>query len=212
VWDLPTRLFHWSLVLCVTGLVTTAQLGWMEWHFRLGYAMLSLLVFRGVWGLVGGRWSRFSAFVYTPATLWHYLRGRGQPEHSVGHSPTGAISVFGLLAFLLVQAGTGLISDDEVSAAGPLTHRVSGAVVSLASAYHRDVGKWILIALVVLHILAILYYLLHKRENLIRPMVHGDKELAQPVAPSADDVRSRLLAMVVLTLSAGGVWLLLLAA
>jgi hypothetical protein len=85
-------------------------------------------------------------------------------------------------------------------------------VVSLASAYHRDVGKWILIALVVLHILAILYYLLHKRENLIRPMVHGDKELAQPVAPSADDVRSRLLAMVVLTLSAGGVWLLLLAA
>lgn len=209
VWDLPTRLFHWSLVLCVTGLVTTAQLGWMEWHFRLGYAVLSLLIFRGVWGLVGGRWSRFSAFIYSPATLWRYLRGRGKPEHAVGHSPTGALSVFALLAFLLTQVGTGLISDDEVSSAGPLSHRVSGAWVSLASSYHRDVGKWILIALVVLHILAILYYLLRKRENLIRPMLHGDKDLPHAALPASDDTRTRLLAAVLLALSAGGVWLLL---
>jgi cytochrome b len=209
VWDLPTRLFHWSLVLCVTGLVTTAQIGWMEWHFRLGYAMLSLLIFRVVWGLVGGRWSRFGAFIYSPVTLWRYLRGRGEPEHAVGHSPTGALSVFALLAFLLLQVSTGLISDDEVSSAGPLTHRVSGALVSLASAYHRDVGKWILIALVVLHILAILYYLLRKHENLIQPMLHGDKDLPQPAPPSSDDARTRLLAAFLMVLSAGGVWLLL---
>lgn len=209
VWDLPTRLFHWLLVLVVIGLVTTGQLGLMNWHFRLGYAMLGLLFFRLLWGLIGGRWSRFSAFIYSPASLWHYLRGRGKPDHGVGHSPTGALSVFALLFLLLIQVGTGLVSDDEIASAGPLSHRVSGALVSLATTYHRDIGKWILIGLVVLHILAILYYLLYKRENLIRPMICGDKDMPWAAQPSRDDGRTLLLALVALAVSALGVWLLL---
>ena len=209
IWDLPTRLFHWLLALCVIGLVTSAQLGYMEWHFRLGYAVLTLLLFRLLWGVFGGRWSRFVAFIYSPLSLWRYLRGQGDPSHAVGHTPTGALSVFALLFFLLAQAGTGLFSDDEISASGPLTRFASSDLVSLASWYHREVGKRVLIVLVILHVIAILYYLWRKRQNLVRPMLTGDKELAQPAPASRDDARSRLLAAVLLLLSAAAVTLLL---
>lgn len=209
IWDLPTRLFHWLLALCVVGLVASAKLGLMDWHFRLGYAMLTLLLFRLLWGLLGGRWSRFASFLYAPGSLWRYLRGQGDPAHAIGHSPTGALSVFALLLFLLAQVATGLVSDDEIASAGPLTHLVPGAWVSLATWYHRAVGQWVLIALAVLHIAAILWYLWGREQNLILPMLSGDKLLAQAVEASRDDGRSRLLAAVLLLLCAGAVALLL---
>jgi len=209
IWDLPTRLFHGSLALAVIGLVTTAQLGQMDWHFRFGYGVLTLLLFRIFWGCIGGRWSRFSSFLYTPATLWRFVRGRGDPLHSVGHSPTGALSVFALLLFLLVQVASGLFSDDEIAASGPLTGLVSARVVSLATWYHRNVGKPVLIVLIGLHIAAILYYLLRRRQNLIRPMLTGDKGLPPATPASRDDAASRLLALVLLGVSAALVLLLL---
>ncbi len=209
IWDLPTRLFHWLLALCVIGLVTTAQLGYMDWHFRFGYGVLTLLIFRLLWGLVGGHWSRFSAFLYSPASLWRYLRGHAEPSHSLGHSPTGSLSVFALLFFLLAQVGTGLFSDDEIASSGPLTRLASSDFVSQATWYHREVGKLVLISLVALHILAILYYLWRKRQNLVWPMIWGDKEVPQPAISSRDDARSRWLALALLLLSAGAVALLL---
>ena len=117
VWDLPTRIFHWALVASVIDLVITAKLGGdaMAWHFRCGYAVLTLLLFRMVWGLVGGHWSRFRSFLYSPATVLRYLRGQGAPEHSVGHNPLGSGSVFALLGFLLLQVASGLFSDDEIA-------------------------------------------------------------------------------------------------
>lgn len=143
IWDLPTRIFRWALAACIVGLVITANVGGnaMVWHFRLGYTVLALLVFRLVWGLVEGRWSRFSAFLYSPARLVQYLRGAPHPEDSIGHSPLGALSVFVLLAVLAAQVGTGLLSDDEIAFAGPLTQYVSNAVVGLATNYHRTSGS-----------------------------------------------------------------------
>ena len=93
VWDLPTRLFHWSLVVCFVGLVVTGEVAGdaMVWHFRLGYAALSLLAFRLIWGVVGGYWSRFTSFVKGPVTIRNYLRGEALPEHGVGHNPLGAL-------------------------------------------------------------------------------------------------------------------------
>lgn len=211
VWDLPTRIFHWALVVCVVALVVTAQIGGaaMDWHFRLGYVVLTLLLFRLGWGLVGGHWSRFSTFLYAPSTLLRYLRGQGGPELSTGHNPLGAGSVFALLLFLLAQVATGLISDDEIATSGPLTSLVSSAWVSQATWYHRDVGKLALIVLVILHVTAILFYLWRKRVNLIRPMLTGDKEAAQRVPASRDDARTRLLAVVLLAICASLVGLLL---
>ncbi len=185
----------------------------MTWHYRFGYGVLTLLLFRFVWGIVGGKWSRFASFTYSPSNMLRYFRGQGDPLHSVGHNPLGALSVFALLGLLLAQVGTGLISDDEISAAGPLTKFVANATVSLASSYHVRIGKLLLIVLVITHVLAILFYLYKKRENLIKPMLHGDKLLPDNTPASKDTAATRTLAVVILTLCAAAVyWLVSLGA
>jgi cytochrome b len=209
IWDLPTRVFHWASALCVLGLAVTGTVGGsaMVFHFRFGYALLTLLLFRLVWGLMGGHWSRFRSFVFGPRAVFAYLRGRAPASHSVGHSPLGALSVWALLAFLSLQVATGLISDDEISTAGPLTHLVSNATVSLGSQYHTQLGKWILLALVLLHVAAIIYHV-RRRQGLLAAMLHGDKQLPAPAAATRDDARSRLTAFLLLCLCAAAVfWL-----
>lgn len=217
VWDLPTRLFHWLLALTIAGSVITGSIGGgaMTWHFRLGYLALALIVFRLVWGLVGGRWSRFASFIYGPGAVLRYLRGeRRAGEHlDVGHSPIGAGSVFAILAILVVQVGTGLISDDEIANVGPLNRYVDTATGIAATAWHKNYGEAIILALVALHVAAILFYRLRKKTDLIGPMLSGDKSLPAggeaEVPPSRDDGRTRLLALV-LALAAGGlaVWVM----
>lgn len=214
VWDLPTRVFHWALVASVIGLVITANIGGnaMAWHFRCGYAVLSLLMFRMVWGLTGGHWSRFRSFLYSPATVLRYLRGQGAPEHSIGHNPLGSGSVFALLGFLLLQVVSGLFSDDEIAALGPLARFASGAVVRGATFYHAEIGKLILLGLVALHLGAISFYLIKKDRALVGAMIHGDKALPFAARSSRDDTGSRLLAAVILSVCVALVgWLLKLA-
>jgi cytochrome b len=210
VWDLPTRLFHWGLVACIVASVITGYQGGptMEWHARIGYAVLTLLLFRIGWGFVGGRWSRFRSFLYPPGAVANYVRGAPHPDHLVGHNPLGAGSVFAMLLLLLAQVGTGLIGDDETAFTGPLNKFVSNARGLAATWYHKRVGQWLIAALIVLHIGAVLYYLWRKKQNLIKPMLHGDKELDSATPPSRDDAVSRLAALAVLALCAGWVaWL-----
>lgn len=210
VWDLPTRLFHWLLAASVIGLIVTGSIGgnWMNWHLRLGYAVLTLLLFRLVWGFIGGHWSRFTSFLYAPSSLMNYLRGRAGPEHRVGHSPLGALSVFALLLILMTQVGTGLMSDDEIAFFGPLVRFVSGDAVSLATAYHKNVGKFIVLALVVLHLLAIAYYKWVKKQALVRPMLIGDKQVPVVVPSARDTALTRLVALLLLGLCSAAVsWL-----
>lgn len=217
VWDLPTRLFHWLLALTIVGSVVTGSIGGgaMTWHFRLGYLALALLAFRLAWGLVGGRWSRFASFVYAPGTVLRYLRGGQRPgEHlDVGHSPLGAVSVFAMLAILLVQVGTGLIADDEIANVGPLNKYVATATGLAATAWHKNYGEAIILVLVGLHVAAILHYRLRKKVDLIGPMVSGDKPLhagsAADVPASRDDARTRTLALVLALAAAGlAVWVM----
>lgn len=200
VWDLPTRLFHWLLVLCVVCLGITGYVGGdaMRWHERFGLAVLALLLFRLVWGFIGGHWSRFASFLYAPRSVVAYVSGRAHPDHLVGHNPLGAGSVFAMLLVLLAQVATGLVGDDEIAFTGPLNRFVSSSTGLAATWYHKAVGQWLLVALVVLHLAAILYYVLKKRETLVRPMISGDRELAMPARPARDDARTRLLALVVL--------------
>ena len=207
IWDLPTRLFHWSLAICVIALVVTAKVGGdaMNWHFRLGYAVFTLLLFRLLWGLVGGHWSRFASFFPTPGRLARYLGGRATAHDTAGHNPLGALSVLAMLAVLSVQVGTGLFADDEIASAGPLTALVSGSVVSAATTWHKSWGQYLVIGLVVLHVLAIVVYLI-RRQNLVTPMLLGDKRMAEPVTPARDTAATRLLALVLLGAAAGVVW------
>ena len=198
IWDLPTRVFHWALALCIVGLFVTGNIGGnaMVWHFRLGLTVLALLLFRLMWGVVGGRWSRFAAFIYSPGSVINYLKGNGNPEHSVGHTPAGAGSVFALLLILLAQVSSGLVSDDEIASAGPLTRFVSNTTVNLATNYHTNIGRWIVLGLVVLHVAAIGFYFWRK-QNLVRPMLTGDKQLTVQVPASRDDFASRVGALVI---------------
>jgi cytochrome b len=201
VWDLPTRVFHWLLAAAVIALVATAYAGAMQWHARLGYTVFALLLFRLLWGFVGGRWSRFGSFLYAPRSVSHYLAGRAHPDHLVGHNPLGAGSVFAMLLALAAQVGTGLVSDDEIGFVGPLNRFVSSGVGLDATWYHRQVGQWLVIGLVVLHIAAIAWYL-RKRQNLVRPMIVGDKVVAAPAPSARDDGATRLLALVLIALCA----------
>jgi len=209
IWDLPTRLFHWALVAAVAALVVTGHIGGdlIRWHARLGYAVMALLVFRIVWGLIGGRWSRFASFFPTPARLLRYLRGAPTPQDEAGHNPLGAFSVFGLLALLALQVASGLFADDEISFQGPLTGTVSGSMVRFATRYHKNLGQWLLIGLVTLHVCSIIFYWL-RGKNLLFPMFSGNKHLPpdQMVEPSADGAGRWLLALVVLALAAALVW------
>lgn len=202
IWDLPTRLFHWALAAAVIGLVATAKVGAMDWHFRLGYLALALLLFRLVWGFVGGRWSRFRSFLFAPGAVIEYLRGRGHPDHRIGHNPLGALSVFALLLVLLLQVASGLTSDDAITFTGPLAPFVPSALVDAATRWHKGPGQWAVIVLVALHVLAVLFYVLVKRQRLVRPMLSGDRplEAGQTVAPSRDDAASRGLAAVIFAL------------
>jgi cytochrome b len=176
----------------------------MAWHLRFGYAVFALLAFRLVWGFVGGRWSRFASFLYSPTTLLRYLRRQGRSdEHlEVGHTPLGSASVFAMLLFLSAQVASGLFADDEIATTGPLNKFVSSATGLLLTGYHKNIGKWVLIGLVLLHVAAILTYRLRLRTDLIGPMISGDKLLPSGVHASDDDDATRALAVVLLTVCA----------
>jgi cytochrome b len=201
VWDLPTRVFHWALVLAVVSLVVTAELDALAWHMRIGLIVGALLAFRLAWGLVGGRWSRFSSFVRMPATILRYLKGQVQPgDHfEVGHNPLGALSVLALLTLLALQVASRLVADDEVATTGPLNRFVSSAWAALATGWHAEAGKLILIVLVLLHVGAIVYYRRQKQVNLVQPMLTGDKALPPDTPASTDTLGTRLRAAALLT-------------
>jgi len=208
VWDLPTRLFHWALMVAVMGLLVTGNVGgnWINWHMRLGYAVFTLILFRLVWGFVGGHWSRFGNFVPTPRGLWAYLRG-AEPAKHVGHNPLGALSVLALLTVLAAQVGSGLLTDDEIAFTGPLVPLVSSSAVSLASWYHSEVGKLVLLALVALHLSAIAFYRFVKKQRLVQAMLTGDQPAPPPLpAETRDTLSTRFLALAILLGCAGVVF------
>jgi len=207
VWDLPTRVFHWALVALVAALVVTGQIGGnaLVWHMRLGLAVGALLVWRLLWGVVGGRWSRFASFVRGPGAVWGYLRGTAPA--GPGHNPLGALSVLAMLGLLLAQVATGLVADDEIAVTGPLNKFVSNATGLAATAWHSHRGRWLILGLVALHVVAIV---IHQRRGhgLLPAMVTGDKPLPADVPPSADTLATRALALALLAACGGGAaWL-----
>lgn len=208
IWDLPTRLFHWALAASTVAMIVTAKIGGnaMLWHLRLGHVVLALLLFRLVWGIVGGHWSRFRQFAYSPCQLLNYLRSQGQAKDSAGHSPVGALSVFAMLAVLLAQVVSGLFSDDAIFFAGPLSARVSGDTVEAATRWHAELGQYLLLALLALHLLAIAYYTLLRRRPLVRAMLTGKRELPEPLPHTEDNIQQRLLALAIALACAAISW------
>ena len=176
IWDLPTRLFHWLLVVCIAGAVIFVNIGgyWMQWHAYCGYGALSLVLFRVLWGFIGALHSRFTTFVPSPQRLIAFLRGK--EGSGLGHNPLGSLSVVALLLVVGIQASTGLFTDDSIAFQGPLAKYVPNATVSLLSSIHA-LNSNILFGLIGLHLLAIAYHQWVKRESILIPMIQGDKTI-----------------------------------
>jgi cytochrome b len=199
IWDLPTRLFHWALAGLMVAAWLSGQFGgqpWLAWHFRLGYAILALLVFRLLWGYAGDRYARFSSFAPSWRAALGYLRS---PQPAAGHNPLGALSVYALLIVAGVLVVTGLCASDGDFTEGPWSVFVSDATIKLMSRIHR-VSHWVLLALVALHLGAIAWHRVARRDFLVRAMVSGDKE-GVDAEPAADNAAIRLRAVVLLVLS-----------
>jgi cytochrome b len=179
VWDIPIRLFHWVLVALVTcqfliAWVFTEQI---ELHVILGYLTLALIVFRIFWGFIGTTYAQFKNFLVSPTSLVAYTKGlfnQTSQSKSAGHNPIGGYSTIAIIVCILVQAFSGLFCDDNVFTAGPLRRLVSDNVTSIFNQLHALNAK-ILVGLLCTHVLAIFWYLLVKRENLIKPMITGKK-------------------------------------
>lgn len=194
VWDLPIRLFHWSVVLLVALSWWSAEEGKDSLHFWSGYTLLFLLIFRILWGFAGSSTARFARFVRGPAAVLAYLKSGRVSE--AGHTPLGALSVVAMLLALLVQLATGLIQIDEDDfIEGPLSGLVSYDTASSAHDVH-EASFNVLLALIALHLLAILYYRIVRGRSLVRPMVTGRAELDDGVAPMRTAPKWRLIACV----------------
>jgi len=179
IWDPLLRAYHWLLAFFVIASWLLAHYGpiRMTLHFWSGYAIIALLAFRLIWGLVGPRPARFVHFIKGPRAVWAYTRGffSREPSFWEGHNPMGALSVIAMLALLVAQVATGLMSESEnFIDAGPLASSVSSATRKAANNWHHTGGTLILI-LVVLHVAVILWYRFWKHEDLVRPMITGRK-------------------------------------
>lgn len=170
LWDLPTRLFHWALVALFCCAWLSHELGLIEVHFYTGYALLTLLLFRIIWGLVGSRHSRFADFVRGPAAIRRYLRNGDSP--GPGHNPLGALSVVATLLLLLTQALSGLFNADDEGNQAPYHHLLSETTANRVGELHQTLFD-VLLALIALHLLAIAFYVLRRRMPLIRAMIAG---------------------------------------
>lgn len=196
IWDLPIRLFHWLLVVLIGFMWLSAEKGWLEWHMWSGYAILSLLVFRVIWGFVGSDTARFLYFLKSPIEALRHLSHitKREPDTEVGHNAAGGWMVLGLLALLLAQVVTGMASNDDVSIEGPLVGLVGKSWSDWMTGQHHRLFTLIQIA-VALHVLAIITYAVLKRHDLVRPMITGKKRM--PGAMAAPRMMSSKLALVI---------------
>ncbi len=176
LWDFPTRAFHWTLAFLFGWEWFTGKTGgtWMTYHMWGGYAVLTLIIFRLLWGFVGSSTARFAAFLRSPREIGLYIRGlvSGTNSHAYGHNPLGGLMVVAFLLSLSVQVGTGLFATDDILTAGPLNRLVGNRTADLLTLIHKD-NFDILLSLVALHILAIALHLVVGRKNLVGPMITG---------------------------------------
>ena len=201
IWDLPTRLFHWTLVLLILTSWLTAQMDWMRLHVLSGLSILTLLLFRLIWGFIGSDTARFARFLQSPLAAIHHLLSihRREPDTEVGHNAAGGWMVLVMLAILFVQVGTGLCANDDVLTEGPLA-RFVGKERSDWLTHIHDLNFILIEIVVALHVLAIVTYRVLKGHNLLLPMITGKKRL--PGATPAPGMMHPVLGLAVFAVCA----------
>ncbi|HEY4253530.1 MAG TPA: cytochrome b/b6 domain-containing protein [Roseomonas sp.] len=208
VWDAWIRLFHWALVALIATSWWTAQIGNWRLHFLSGYAILALLGFRILWGLLGSDTARFRRFLRSPAAVLRYLGGmfRRGPDTEAGHNPAGGWMVVVMLALLAAQVGTGLFADpDDYVVRGPFAGLIDSGTSYAVAGWHFRLFN-VLLAAIGLHVLAILAYRLVKRHDLLGPMLTGRKRM--PPETRAPRLAHPLLGALLFVLAAGAAYAL----
>ncbi|MGL6071337.1 cytochrome b/b6 domain-containing protein [Craterilacuibacter sp.] len=210
VWDLPTRLFHWALVLLFAGMWFSGKQGgdWMEWHLRGGVALAALLLFRLIWGVLGSETARFGNFLKGPQALRRYLKGELSESEQPGHNPMGGWMVALMLTALTAQVTTGLFSADVNAYLydGPLASAISSELAEQMNSWHR-LNFNLLLALAGVHLAAIVLYRLVKKQNLVKAMLTGYKSI-EGEAPNLYFAPA-VIALVTLIVAAGAVYFVL---
>ena len=210
VWDLPTRLFHWTLVvLMIIQWWSAENSDTMDWHLRGGYVVLTLVLFRLIWGFMGSDTARFSDFLRGPGAALAYVKAlvRGETPLYLGHNPMGGWSIVALLTLLLIQTGTGLFANDDILIEGPLYDWVSKSASDWLTTVHK-LNFNLLLLVIAVHISAVLFYLLVKRENLIHPMLSGRKHLSPEREGLAPRLVNPWLGLAALLVASVATWLL----
>jgi cytochrome b len=202
VWDIYIRVFHWLLLICILVSFISFRLDEMDIHFISGHCVLALIIFRVIWGVIGSRTALFHSFIKGPGTILNYLQNPSSEKFKgmIGHSPIAALSVIAMLVVISVQVGTGLISDDEILLQGPLAQYVSSDLSYQATTYHGINAK-LIIGLIVLHLAAIAFYRFIKKDDIVKPMVTGQKRVSEDAAqnvPSLDEKKPIRAAMAIL--------------
>ena len=205
VWDGWVRMNHWLILVLMLVSFGTAKAHRMDWHMLSGYAILTLLLFRLLWGVFGSDTARFSRFLAWPGAAFRQLgkMGRREPDAEAGHNAAGGWMVMLLLGLLLTQAVTGLFTYDQIFTRGPLARRAPEWVVDLASSIHIQNFYWLLGAIAI-HVVAVGIYFVAKSHDLLGPMIHGEKKL--PADVPAPRMASPALGLGLLAVSAGLVW------
>jgi len=206
IWDLPLRLFHWLFALTILGCWGTHELGsdYIDWHMRLGYVALALLLFRLIWGVVGTKHSQFRHFVCRPQAIVEYLR-TNLPQQPPGHNPLGSLMVIAMLGLVLLQVVSGLFVDDEIFTTGPYFNALGGEFDAVMNSIHHNAFNFISIA-ILLHVVAIIYYQRVKQKNLTKPMITGYKSQLEVDPDEAINNSRILLALIVAIACAGFVY------
>jgi cytochrome b len=208
VWDVPVRLFHWALVALIFTSWLTSEIGGnaMTYHMWSGYTILTLVTFRILWGCAGSQNARFRDFVYGPGAVLRYARDLRRPDAKfyAGHNPMGGWSVVCLLSSVLLQATTGLFANDDIATEGPLAGMVSEETSALLTTIH-GYNFYVLLTLICLHVAAVLFYLLVKKENLIGAMFTGRKRVPAHAELTEGRMASNWLALLIFAVVAGAV-------
>ncbi|PKO46264.1 MAG: cytochrome B [Betaproteobacteria bacterium HGW-Betaproteobacteria-4] len=208
LWDLPTRLFHWLLVLAVIAAVVSGQLGGslIDLHGKIGLAIVGLIAFRIVWGFAGSTYARFAQFFPTPAKIRVYLKGEWR---GLGHNPLGGLSVFSLIFLLTVQVTSGLFANDDIAFVGPLFDLIDKSLSDRLSGIHHLLSN-VLIGFVVLHVGAVIFHGRVKKDDLVKPMLTGWKEGATGEPARGGGVIALAVALLIAGVAvygASGAWL-----
>jgi len=195
VWDIWVRLFHWTLVGLIGFSWLSSELGgnWMIWHTQAGFITAGLIVFRIVWGVAGSWSARFSNFVKPPRQVIAYVKGADKKEH-LSHNPLGALSVVAILLLIALQVMTGLFANDDIFIEGPFAHLVSYERSLDITEVHETLFN-LLIAVLALHIAAVLFHQVIRKEPLIQSMLHGRKPSPNKVTAKKPTTAALIIAL-----------------